>query len=68
MNNMFTVYGERYNKYDPIVDAKTKEVLDDGNPKRIQLSSWNDEKTAKHFAENVKANVPRRSWKIWIES
>ena len=64
---MFTVFAERYHKYDPIIDSKTKEVLDDGNPTQVQLSSWNDEKTAKHFAEAVKAHVPKRSWKIWIE-
>lgn len=65
---MFTVYGERFHKYEPIIDSKSKEVLDDGTPKRILLSSWSDEKIAKVFAENVKANVPKRSWKIWIES
>lgn len=65
---MYTVYGERFHKYEPIIDSKTKEVLDDGSPKRIVLSRWNDEEIAKHFAENIKANVPKRSWKIWIES
>lgn len=64
---MFTVYAERYNKYEPIIDQKTKEVLDDGNPKRVVLSSWSDEKLANNFADNVKNNVPKRSWKIWVE-
>lgn len=64
---MYTVYGERFHKYEPIIDSKSKEVLDDGTPKRVQLSSWNDEKTAKHFAEAVKAHLPKRSWKIWVE-
>ena len=65
---MFTVFAERYHKYEPIVDAKSKEVLDDGEPKRVRLSSWNDEKIAKHFAENVKAHLPKRQWKVWVES
>jgi hypothetical protein len=64
---MFTVYGQRYNKYDPIIDCKTKEVIDDGQPKKIQLTTFSQEKLANTFAENVKANVPKRSWKIWVE-
>lgn len=64
---MFNVYGERFNKYDPIIDSKSKEVLDDGTPKRVKLSSWGDEKTAKHFAEAVKNHLPKRQWKIWVE-
>lgn len=31
---MYTIYGERYKSYDPIVDAKSKEVLDNGEPKK----------------------------------
>lgn len=64
---MYNVYGERYHKYDPIIDNKTKEVLDNGEPKRVKLSSWIDEKSAKIFAENVKNNVPKRSWKVFVE-
>lgn len=65
---MHTIYGERYHKYDPIVDAKTKEVLDDGTPKRVRLGQWSDKKIAENMAENIKASVPKRSWKIWVES
>ena len=64
---MFIVYGERYKPCNPIVDAKTKEIIYDGLPVKIQLSSWTDEKLAKGFAENVKSNVPKRSWNITIE-
>lgn len=64
---MFTIYGQRFNAYDPIIAAKTGEVLDDGQPKKVQLAQWVDEKVAKHMAENIKASVPKRSWKIWIE-
>jgi hypothetical protein len=62
-----TVYGQRYNKYEPFLDPKTKEVLDDGLPKKIKLSEWTDLKMAENFAENVKNNTPKRMWKIWIE-
>jgi hypothetical protein len=64
---MHTVYGQRYNKYEAFVHAKTGEVLDDGQPKKIKLSEWTDLKMAENFVENVKANTPRRMWKIWIE-
>jgi hypothetical protein len=64
---MYTIYGERYKSYEPIVDAKTKEVIDDGKPKKIQLGTWNDEKIANNMAENIKNTVPHRSWKIWVE-
>lgn len=64
---MFTVYGQRFHAHDPFIDPKTGDVLDDGQPVKIRLSSWADEGVAKHFAENVKASVPKRTWKIWIE-
>jgi len=41
---MFTIYGERYKNYEPIVDAKTKEVLDNGEPKTIKLGTWDNKK------------------------
>ncbi len=64
---MFIVYGQRYHKYDPIIDAKSKEVLDDGQPKQVKLAEWESELVAKNFADNVKASVPKKSWKIWVE-
>ena len=64
---MFTIYGQRYYKHDPIIDSKTKEVLDDGEPKRIMLGSWSEKKLANDMAENIKANTGKRQWKIWVE-
>jgi hypothetical protein len=66
VKTIHTVYGQRYNKYEPFVTAKG-EVLDDGLPKKIKLSEWVDLKVAENFAENVKNNTPKRMWKIWIE-
>ena len=65
---MFTIYGERYKNYDPIVDHKSKEVIDDGSPKRLKLGQWDNKKIADNMAENIKNTVPSRSWKIWVES
>jgi len=67
MSKVHTVYGQRYNKYEGFSDPKTKEVLDDGLPKKIKLSEWTDLNMAENFAENVKKNAPKRMWKIWIE-
>jgi hypothetical protein len=64
----YTIYGQRYYKYDPIVDNKTKEVLDDGEPKRIMLGRWSEKKIADDMADNIKANTGKRQWKIWVES
>jgi hypothetical protein len=64
---IFTVYGQRYHPFEAIVDAKTGEVVDDGQPKRIKLAGWADKKISDHFAENVKNSVAKRSWKIWVE-
>jgi len=64
---MFTIYGQRFHAYDTIIDTKTGEVLDDGQPKKVQLAQWAEERVAKHMAENIKNSVPKRSWKIWIE-
>lgn len=65
---MYTIYGERYKNYEPIVDAKTKEVIDNGEPKRLRLGQWDNKKVADNMAENIKANTAIRSWKIWVES
>jgi hypothetical protein len=64
---MFIVYGEKYKPCPPFINSKTNEVIYDGLPVKIQLSSWTVESLAKGFAENVKSNVPKRSWNIWIE-
>ena len=64
---MHTIYGQRYKNYEPIIDSKSKEVLDNGEPKRIMLGSWSEKKIADSMAENIKASVPPRSWKIWVE-
>ncbi len=64
---MFIVYGQRYNAFDPIIDSKTGEVIDDGKPKKIVLGRWADKKIAEIFAKNVKANTAKRSWNIWVE-
>lgn len=63
----YTIYGQRFHPYEPIVDQKTKEVLDDGQPKRVVLGSWPDKRVAEGMAENIKNGVPKRSWKIWVE-
>lgn len=64
---MFTIYGKRYHSYNPIIDTKTGEVLDDGQPKRVKLGGWEEEKLAKRMAENIKNSVPKRTWNIWVE-
>jgi hypothetical protein len=71
---MFTVFGQRYNKIDPFILSrdvkdigKKGTVIYDGLPEKITLGSWAAEKTANHMAENIKNNVPKRSWKIWVE-
>ena len=70
----YTVFGQRYQPYDPFVLAKDVEgvgkagfVLDDGKPKKITLGIWSSKNVADIMAENIKKNVPKRSWKIWVE-
>jgi hypothetical protein len=63
----FTIYGERLHPYAPIIDPKTKEVIDDGQPKKVSLGSWRSKKVAETMAGNIKNNVPKNSWKIWVE-
>ena len=63
----FIVKGKRYKPHEPFTDPKTGEVFDDGSPVEIKLGECLTEKMAKQFAENVKNNVPKRSWNIWVE-
>jgi len=65
---MYNIYGERYHKYEPIIDPKSKEVIDDGLPKKVKLGSWDNKKTADVMADNIKANTGKRQWRIWVES
>ena len=67
---MYKIYALRSKPFDPIVDPKTKEVLDDGVPKQIKIGEWEDKATAKNFATNVQASmdaIKKKMWKIWIE-
>lgn len=64
---MHTIFGQRFHAYDPIVDHNTGEVIDDGQPKKVRLGQWPDERIAKNMAENIKTAVKKRSWKIWVE-
>ena len=63
----FAIYGQRHTAYDPIVDAKTGEVIDDGQPKKVRLGQWSSKETAENMAENIKRGMPKRNWKIWVE-
>ena len=63
----FAIYGQRHTAYDPIVDAKTGEVIDDGQPKKIRLGQWSDKVVAENMAENIRSRYPKRTWKIWVE-
>lgn len=65
---IYTIYGEKYHKHDPIIDHRTKEIIDDGLPKKVKLGSWPDKKIADTMAENIKTNTGKRQWKIWVES
>ena len=71
---MFTVYGQRYHSYDTFLLSKdvagigkAGDVVDDGQPKKIRLGAWEERAVADAMAENIKNNVPKRSWKIWVE-
>ena len=72
---MFVIYGQRYHSYPPLVLTKdikdlgkAGDVLDDGTPKKIRLGAWDSETIAEQMAENIKNNVPKRTWKIWVEN
>lgn len=63
----FTVYAQKRAKREPIIDPKTKEVIDDGTNHPIIVGGGPDKKTANINMENVKANVPRGTWGFWVE-
>lgn len=63
----FTIYGQKRAKREPIIDPRTKEVIDDGTNHPIVCGGGADKKTANQMMENVKANVPKGTWGFWIE-
>lgn len=72
---MFTIYAQRFHAYEPFVLAKdikdigkAGDVIDDGQPKKIRLGQWSSQSVAEQMAENIKNSVPKRTWKIFIES
>lgn len=64
---MYKVLAIRKRKYPIIIDPKTNEIIDNGEPKEIKLWEYSDEKMAKLFASNVRASVKSWDWRIWIE-
>ena len=75
MKETHVIFGQRYHSYDPhILEKDVKDVgkkgdvIDDGQPKKVRLGGWDDEKMAENMAANIKKSVPPRSWKIWVES
>ncbi len=64
---MFTVFAQRKQAYAPIVDPKTAEVLDDGQPKPVKLGQWADKNIAAHFAGHITASVSPKNWKVWVK-
>jgi len=67
MIKTFTVFGKRQTDYEPICDLKTGEVFDDGKPKQINLGTWSDKTLAENYAANIRKNVTKKVWKIWVE-
>ncbi len=72
---MFTIYAQRYHAYEPFVLAKdikdvgkAGDVIDDGQPKKITVARWADERLANNMADNIKENMPKRMWKITVET
>lgn len=61
------IFGLKLVAREPILDGRTKEIIDDGINRQIQLGSFGDDLVAKRFAENVKKNCKKRHWKIWTE-
>ncbi len=64
----YTVYAQRKGKRDPILDPKTKEVLDTGaNDEKTVWKSCISKETAERFSRNVKSNDKDGLWKVWVE-
>lgn len=64
--NEVIVFGLRKTKRTPIFDSKGV-MVDDGSNSKIVLSSSFDEKISNIFAENIRANVDKKDWKIWVD-
>lgn len=64
---MYKVLALRKKKSPVIIDSRTNEIIDNGEPKEIVLWQFHDEKAIKRFASNVRGNVKPYEWRIWIE-
>jgi hypothetical protein len=70
---MYKVFGKCLVNHEPFTvfkgwdKYKTGDIIWDGKPTTISLGESEKKETAEHFAENVRKNVTKKTWKIWVE-
>jgi hypothetical protein len=68
---IYEVTGKRLKRIPPMiaVDKKTKKetLIYDGKPETIPLGTWDNERVAEIYAENIRKNVTEETWTIKIK-
>jgi len=62
----YKVFGRKLKKRQPILDFKTKEIIDDGQNNDIILTQSNDKWSTELFLREIKGRFDKREWKFWI--
>lgn len=66
-NFKYKVLGQKLKPRNPILDYRTKEIIDDGENRVIILTQSNDSWSANLFLDSMKNNISDQEWKFWIE-
>lgn len=64
---IYTVYGLKQAKREPMIDHRTKDIIDDGINRQMILCRTDNKELSDFFYKSIRARIHGKSWKIWQE-
>lgn len=65
-NFKYKVFGRKLKKRQPILDFKTKEIIDDGQNSDILLTQSENKWSTELFLREIKGRFDKKEWKFWM--
>ena len=65
-NFKYKVFGRKLKKRQPILDFKTKEMIDDGQNSDILLTQSENKWSTELFLREIKGRFDKREWRFWM--